>query len=130
MATTGLTSSVHAENNAIIGLLTRKLKGLGRKDAMAHGESRPNFVEAEAVSKVIIFSAEAGVHIHIAHLTTREGLRLVERAKATGQSITAETCPHYLFLTAEAMKKLGPYAKINPPLRSEEDVRSSVEGSE
>jgi hypothetical protein len=43
-------------------------------------------------------------------------------AKAEGKKVTAETCPQYLTLTAEALKKLGPYAKMNPPLRSERDI--------
>lgn len=122
VASTGLTSSIHAENNAVIGFLTRRLKSLGRRDAMAHAESRPNFVEAEAVSKVIILGEAAGARVHVAHLTTCEGLRLVEQAKAEGKRVTAETCPQYLTLTAEAVKRLGPYAKMNPPLRSERDV--------
>ena len=122
VASTGLTSTIHAENNAIIDFLTRRLKSLGRKDPMAHPESRPNFVEAEAIYKVLTLARVAGTHLHIAHLSTKEGLHLVKQAKASGQKVTAETCPHYLTLTAEAMKRLGPYAKINPPLRSEMDV--------
>ncbi|MFH0897305.1 MAG: allantoinase AllB [Candidatus Bathyarchaeota archaeon] len=122
VAATGLTSSIHAENNAIIRFLMEKLKNLKRKDAAAHAESRPNFVEAEAISKVIILGEAAGAHVHVAHLTTAEGLRLIEQAKATGKNVTTETCPQYLTLTVEAMRKLGPYAKVNPPLRSERDV--------
>ena len=123
VAGTRLPHSIHAENNAIINFLTEKLKKAGRKDALAHAESRPNFVEAEAVSKVIILAKIAGTHVHIAHLSTREGVQIIKQAKNSGQLVTVETCPHYLLLTAEAMKKLGPYAKINPPLRSEKDVK-------
>ncbi|UCH02268.1 MAG: allantoinase AllB [Candidatus Bathyarchaeota archaeon] len=119
---TGLISSIHAENNAIINILTNKLKRIGRKDALAHPESRPNFVEAEAISKVITLAKAAGVHLHIAHLSTSEGLHLIARAKASGQEVTTETCPHYLVLNTKAMKKLGPLAKINPPLRSKKDM--------
>jgi dihydropyrimidinase/allantoinase len=122
VATTGLVSSIHAENNAIIQVLTQKLKECGRKDAMAHSDSRPNFVEAETISSVIILANAAGARLHIAHLSTKEGLNLIRQAKKNGQKITVETCPHYLTLTANAMKKFGPYVKINPPLRSEEDV--------
>jgi dihydroorotase (multifunctional complex type) len=102
--------------------LTQRLKESGRKDAMAHPESRPNFVEAETIASVIILANAAGARLHIAHLSTREGLNLIRQAKVNGQQITVETCPHYLTLTANAMSKLGPYVKINPPLRSEEDV--------
>ena len=122
VASTGLPSSIHAENNAIIGFLTEQLKSLGRTDAMAHFDSRPNFVEAVTIAKVIILAEAAKTRLHIAHLSTKEGLRLIAHAKANGQSVTVETCPHYLTLTNEAMKELGPYAKINPPLRSQADV--------
>jgi dihydropyrimidinase/allantoinase len=122
IATTGLVSSIHAENNAIIRFLTQKLKKEGRKDVMAHPDSRPNFVEAETISSVIILANAAGARLHIAHLSTREGLNLIRQAKVRGQKITVETCPHYLTFTATVMNKLGPYVKINPPLRSEEDV--------
>ncbi len=128
VASTGLTSSIHAENNAIISFLTQRLKSLGRRDAMAHAESRPNFVEAEAISKVITLGEAAGAHVHVAHLTTAEGLHLIELAKASRKNITTETCPHYLTLTAEAMKKLGPYAKVNPPLRSKRDLEELWRG--
>lgn len=122
IATTGLVSSIHAENNAIIQFLTQKLKKEGRKDVMAHPDSRPNFVEAETISSVIILANAAGSRLHIAHLSTREGLNLIRQAKVRGQKITVETCPHYLTFTTTVMNKLGPYVKINPPLRSEEDV--------
>lgn len=125
---TGLTSTIHAENNAIIDLLTKRLTKLGRRDAMAHPESRPNFVEEEAINKVLILAKIAGTRLHIAHLSTREGLYQVEKAKTTGQRVTVETCPHYLTLTAESMKSLGPYAKINPPLRSKSDMEELWKG--
>ena len=118
---TGLPSSVHCENNTTVERMIEELRKAGRKDAMAHAESRPNFVEAEAISKVIILSKAAGARAHIAHLSTKEGAHLVQQAKASGQILTAETCPHYLVLTAETLKEVGPYAKTNPPLRSKED---------
>lgn len=127
-ASTGLVSSIHAENSALIQFFTQKLKSIGRKDAIAHAESRPNFVEEEAISRVLILGDAVGAHIHIAHLTTSRGLQLVERAKATGKRVTTETCPQYLMLTVEAMRKLGPYAKMNPPLRSEKDVEELWRG--
>jgi allantoinase len=119
---TNLPVSIHAENPAIINFYREKLMKARRQDPMAHAESRPNFVEAEAIAKVIILAKTVGTRIHIAHLSTKEGLQLITQAKASDQQITTETCPHYLMLTAEDMKRLGPYGKINPPLRSKADV--------
>jgi dihydroorotase-like cyclic amidohydrolase len=50
-----------------------------------------------------------------------QALELVRRARLAGQDVTAETCPHYLFFTDQDYLRLGPYAKINPPLRSAAD---------
>ena len=119
---------VHAENDDIVSQRTNKLKEQGRKEPMAHIESRPAVAEHKAVNKVITFAKQVGVHIHIAHMTTRRGVELLERAKASGQKVTAETCPHYLIFTKNGMQKLGPYLKMTPPLRSEDDVLSLWHG--
>ncbi len=119
---------VHAENEDIIHERTNKLVEQGRKDPMAHIESRPAAAEYKAVYKVITFAKQVGMHIHFAHITTRQGVELLKRAKASGQKVTAETCPHYLIFTKNDMKKLGPYLKMTPPLRSNDDVLSLWHG--
>jgi allantoinase len=125
---TNLPISIHAEDDAIITSFSEQLKKAGRKDILAHAESRPNFVEANAISSVILLAQETGARVHIAHLSTHEGVQILQHAKAGGQTLTTETCPHYLLLTVKDMKRLGPYAKINPPLRSQEDVEELWHG--
>lgn len=120
-AKTGVVTGWHSENGLLIDPLIEKLKAEGRMDPMAHVESRPNYTEYEAISKLIIFNRIAGAKLHIIHLSTKEGLELIRMARSGGMSITAETCPHYLLATSEYMEKVGPFAKIIPPLRSEED---------
>jgi len=119
---------VHAENDDVVSEKTNKLKEQGRKDPMAHIESRPAVAEYKAVNKVITLAKRLGVHIHIAHMTTRRGVELLEKAKASGQKVTAETCPHYLIFTKKDMQKLGPYLKMTPPLRSKDDALSLWHG--
>lgn len=121
IAKTGLPSCVHAENISIIKHLTEEMKGAGLRDYTAFARSRPNFTEAEMISRVIYFSTAAGARVHISHMSTKEGVRLLEHAKIAGLKVTAETCPHYLLCTKEMMKKVGAYAKVTPPLRTEED---------
>jgi allantoinase len=128
VAQTKLPCSIHSENYAVINHLTKRLRKAGRKDPMAHIESRPSFVEAEAISRVITFAEATGARVHIAHMSTKEGVQLVKSAKASGKAITAETCPQYLTLTSELMKKMGPYAKINPPLRYKKDIEALLTG--
>jgi len=120
-AKTGVVTGWHCENGLLINPLVEKLQEEGRVDPMAHVESRPNYTEYEAISKLILFNRIAGATLHIIHLSTKEGLALIKTAKAEGMKITAETCPHYLLTTSEYMEKVGPFAKIIPPLRSEED---------
>jgi allantoinase len=124
IAKTGLPASVHAETWGIIDYYTEVLKQKGRKDPFSHSEARPAIAEMDAVFRASLLAKELNMKLHIAHMSTAGAAEIVKRAKEQGQSISAETCPHYLLLTAEDMKKLGPYAKMNPPLRSQEDQDS------
>ncbi len=64
----------------------------------------------------------------IQHISTKEGVELVRKAKAEGLDIHAEATPHHFSLTEEAVIKYGAMAKMNPPLRTEEDRRAIIEG--
>ncbi|MFZ5766604.1 MAG: dihydroorotase [Thermodesulfobacteriota bacterium] len=66
--------------------------------------------------------------IHIAHVSTREAVALIRRAKDMGCRVTAETAPHYFTLTEEAVASYDTRAKMNPPLRTEEDVAAIITG--
>ncbi len=67
-------------------------------------------------------------HYHIQHISTKEAVRLVRKAKAEGLNVTAEACPHHFTLTDEAVGKYGTNAKMNPPLRTREDVDEIILG--
>ncbi len=120
MARTGLRCGVHAEDNGIILYLRKKLQAQGRKDPLAHVESRPSVAEAEAISRAILFAREAGSRLAILHMSAAEGVELVRRAKESGVDVIAETAPHYLLLEAEDMVQmgLGTLMKMNPPIRA------------
>lgn len=66
--------------------------------------------------------------IHIAHISTREAVDLVRRAKAKGTQVTTETTPHYFTLTEEAVAGYNTLAKMNPPLRTSDDILAIQEG--
>ena len=118
---TTLFRSVHAENNQLLEYHTEQLKAAGRNDIPSHGESRPPHVEALAIATLLTLNEQIGANLHIAHLSAAEPLAVFKRFKATGSTATAETCPHYLFFTEADLERVGPYAKINPPLRKPED---------
>ncbi|MET4619258.1 allantoinase [Arthrobacter sp. 2762] len=122
IASTGRVAVVHAESDSICGCLAAQMKTNGRKDLRAHAESRPPLAEEEAVARAILLAGAAGARLSIAHISTGAAVERVRRAKAKGQMVTAEACPHHLFHTLSASEHLGPYAKINPPLREEADV--------
>ncbi len=66
--------------------------------------------------------------IHIAHISTRESVDIIRRFKAKGCQVTAETTPHYFSLTEDAIGKYDTRAKMNPPLRSADDMAAIREG--
>ena len=128
VAETGLVCAVHAENNQLLEWHTAQLQAAGRNDVPAHGESRPPHVEALAVATLLSLNETAGVNLHIAHLSSKETLEVFRRFKRSGSTASAETCPHYLFFTEADLERVGPYAKINPPLRQPEDQAALWEG--
>jgi allantoinase len=113
---------VHAEDEDVANQNLQTLQAAGRKDPMAHAEWKPNLAEELAVKKLIQFARGISARIHISHLSTREGVEAVRKAKRQGVRITAETCPHYLTFTRKDMKKQGPYLKMNPSLKGAKDV--------
>lgn len=119
---------VHAEDEDVANENLRKLKASGRKDPMAHAEWKPNLAEELAVKKLLQFARGIGARIHISHLSTREGIEAIRKAKREGVKVTAETCPHYLTFTRRDMKKQGPYLKMNPSLKGPEDVEALWRG--
>lgn len=128
VADTGLVCSVHAENNRLLEWHTQQLVKAGRNDIAAHGESRPPHVEALAIADLLTLNESIGANLHIAHVSAKEPLDVLRRFKATGSTATAETCPHYLLFTEADLERVGPYAKINPPLRKAEDQAALWEG--
>lgn len=121
VAETGLVCAVHSEDNPLLEWHTAQLIAAGRNDIAAHGESRPPHVEALSVATVLTLNQTIGGHVHIVHVTSQAALDVLRRYQRTGGSITGETCPSYLFFTEADMLRVGPYAKINPPLRHQSD---------
>ena len=82
----------------------------------------PNASEDVMVARDISLAELTGGHIHVAHVSTRGAVELIRRAKERGINVTAETCPHYLVLTDEAVRGYNTNAKMKPPLRTAKDV--------
>lgn len=65
---------------------------------------------------------------HVQHISTKESVELVRKAKREGLNVTSEVCPHHFILTDEAVEKYGANAKMNPPLRTRDDVNEILSG--
>jgi allantoinase len=122
VAATGLVQVLHAETKSIVDHYTKKLVAAGHITPIYHEASRPVISEVEAVQRVVLFAKETGVRLNIPHLSSGSAAAVVKAAREEGyDNITAETCPHYLFLTSERMAEIGPYGKVNPPIRTQEE---------
>lgn len=88
----------------------------------------PAAAEEVMVSRDIALAGLTGCRVHIAHVSTAGSVRMVREAKARGVKVTAETCPHYFTLTEEAVRGYNTMAKMNPPLRTAEDVAAIKQG--
>ncbi len=88
----------------------------------------PRQAEYIMVARNIALCELTGGNLHLAHLSTKESVALVRDAKKRGLPVTAETCPHYFTLTEEAVSDYNTNAKMNPPLRTEEDRLAIREG--
>ncbi len=99
--THGALAMVHAENADCIEWLTKRLEAAGRTAPRWHAHARPMLVEREATHRAIALSELVDVPILIVHVSGREAIEQIRWARGRGMSIFAETCPQYLFLTAE-----------------------------
>lgn len=88
----------------------------------------PRVAEEIMVYRDISLAGYTGRPVHIAHISTRESVALVRRAKKQGVDVTCETAPHYFSLTEEAVSDYDTRAKMNPPLRTADDVAAIIEG--
>ncbi|RFU64930.1 dihydropyrimidinase [Peribacillus glennii] len=113
---------VHAENGAVIDLLQQKCLEKGQVEPYYHAVSRPIEVETEATARAISIAEIVGAPLFIVHVSGEEPAQKIREAKAKGLPIYAESCPHYLFLTIEELKKPdfeGAKYVCSPPLREQ-----------
>lgn len=125
VAECGVPISLHEENPALI-----TNNGINRGKASAHfgiGGS-PREAEYSLIARDLEIALKTGVILNIQHISTKEGVALIREAKKRGKNIYAEATPHHFSLTEEAAITYGTLAKMNPPLREEEDRRAIIEG--
>jgi dihydropyrimidinase len=97
----GAMAMVHAENADCIEWLTTRLEAAGRTAPRWHAHARPMLVEREATHRAIALGQLVDVPILIVHVSGREAVEQIRWARSHGLAVYAETCPQYLFLTAD-----------------------------
>lgn len=89
---------VHCENDGVIAGMIAERKAAGEWSPASHPKTRPPFLEAEAVSRLLRIAQAADCPVMIVHLTCADALDEIRRARKRGQTVYAETCPQYLLL--------------------------------
>ena len=111
---------LHCESGNIIEYLENKLIADGHTHPEFFPVACPDWAEEEAINRAIAMAGATRCPTYVVHLSTQLGLERIKQAQAMGQPIWTETCPQYLLLSDAEMAKVGPLAKIGPPLRPED----------
>jgi dihydroorotase len=88
----------------------------------------PEIAETVIVARDIELARYLKTRIHLAHMSVKRSIELIRMAKGEGIQVTAEACPHHFFLTDEAVKSFDTSTKVNPPLRTSDDVEAIRQG--
>ena len=113
---------IHCENGPLCEQLRAEALAAGHTAPRYHALTRPRRQEAEAVSRAMDIAALAGSPLYVVHVSCAEAVARIAAARAQGEPVYGETCPHYLALTAGAFD--GPHGERfvgSPPLRSKAD---------
>ena len=121
----GLTIISHAEDLSLVG------EGVMNEGFVATElglKGIPWVAEDAAVARDVMLAEFTGSRLHVAHVSTRGAVEIVRSAKKRGVRVTCEATPHHFTLTEEAVRGYDTHAKMNPPLRTAEDVDAVREG--
>jgi dihydropyrimidinase len=124
---------IHAENTDCIAWLTEQLEAAGKTSPKYHAVARPSIVEREATHRAISFSELVDVPILIVHVSGAEAVEQIRWGQGRGLKIYAETCPQYLFLSADDLDishEHGMKCICSPPPRGKENQKVIWNGLE
>lgn len=122
---TGCPIISHCEDN---GLASKGVMRLGNTSARLGLAGIPPSAESVMIARDIILAGETGGKLHIAHVSTKESVMLIRKAKKSGLDVTAEVNPHHLLFTDQDVNLTDTSLKVNPPLPSREDQEALLEG--
>ena len=120
----GLPVAVHAEDPELTTRLAAEAVAEGRVALRDYLRSRPVVAELRAIGRAVELAEETGCSLHVVHVSSAAGVRLVTDARTRGVDVTCETCPHYLALDEDDAVRIGMVAKCSPPIREREEVEA------
>ncbi|WP_164169860.1 dihydroorotase [Ruminococcus flavefaciens] len=120
----GLLVASHCEDLSIIngGIINK-----GETSAKLGVKGMDRASEDYITAREMILAASVGAHIHICHVSTEGSAAMIRFAKSRGVNVTCETAPHYFMLTDKLLEKRDADYRMNPPLRTPEDVRAIID---
>lgn len=124
----GLRVGAHAENDSILQSIKAELISRGKTDPVDHLASRPAFAEVEAIGRGLLLSREAGSGFHVFHLSTKQGLEVIKRARRRGVDVTTEVLVGHLLFSKDDYERLGNQIRLNPPIRAQDHQDALWEG--
>jgi dihydropyrimidinase len=130
-AKNGALICMHAENGSVIDVIIQQALADGKTAPVYHALTRPTTAEAEAVHRAIAMAEIAGAPVYIVHLSSEAALNEVREARSRGIPAFAETCPQYLLLTIEELRRPnfeGAKYVFTPPLREKENLPKLWDG--
>src|SRR6516162_11715026 len=130
-AKNGALICMHAENGSVIDVIVQQALAEGKTAPIYHALTRPTIAEAEAVNRAIALAEIAHAPVYIVHLSSEDALNQVREARSRGVPAFAETCPQYLLLSIDELKRPGfEGAKyvFTPPLREKENLPKLWDG--
>lgn len=115
---------VHSEDGELVDRLEQAARAAGRTRPEHYAPTRPPEAEAAAIDMVAMAAQATSCAAYIVHVSSADGLGAVERARRRGVPLWAETCPQYILMSDDDLIRLGPSARIAPPLRTRADQRA------
>ncbi len=100
----------------------------GLSSTIAGLKGIPRAAEDIMIARDIALAESLDVPVHICHVSTHSGVRLIRDAKKAGVKVTAETCPHYFSVTDDIIRSFDTNTKVNPPIREEVDKQAILQG--
>jgi len=114
--------AVHPEDKKTLDTAINRLKRAERNDIGAYLEAHSESVEVRAIKRILGIAKETNAHVHFCHVSTEKGLKTICQEKKSTASITCETTPHNLCLSADDLRRIGTSAVTMPPVREKNHI--------